>query len=66
VHNISDVFVANFSNEFEHRPIKRCVCVSALSERYLIINTNHREMYDDFEIMSADYDFLESKNRFVK
>jgi len=65
VPNISDVFIADFSNEIEHRPRKHCVCVSVSSERYVVINTNHRETYDDFEISSADYDFLESKNRFV-
>lgn len=63
--NISDVFIADFSNEFEHRPRKHCVCVSVSSERYVIINTNHREAYDDFEIRSSNYDFLKSKNRFV-
>jgi hypothetical protein len=65
VPNLSDVFIADFSNEFEHRPRKHCVCVSVSPERYVVINTYHREMYDDFEISSADYGFLEFKNRFV-
>jgi len=39
--------------------------VSISAKRYLIINTNHREIYDDFEIKSSDYNFLGSKNRFV-
>jgi hypothetical protein len=65
VSNISDVFVANFSSEFEHRSTKHCVCVSVSTDKYVIINTDHREMYDDFEIKSSDDAFLEHKNRFV-
>jgi len=65
VPNISDVFVADFSKEYERRPTKHCVCVSISVKRYVIINTNHREIYDDFEIKSSDYEFLGSENRFV-
>jgi hypothetical protein len=32
--------------------------VSAGSNRYFLINSEHREMYDDFEIKSSNYSFL--------
>jgi hypothetical protein len=65
VPNISDVFVADFSIVYKHRPTKHCVCVSVSADKYILINTDHREKYDDFEIKSSDYKFLGSKNRFV-
>jgi len=40
------------------RTTKYCVCVSAGNDRYFYINSEHREMYDDFKIKAADYDFL--------
>jgi len=63
--NISTVFVVDVSGAIEHRDTKHCVCVSVTSDKYLLINTNHREIYDDFEIKSSDYAFLKHKNRFV-
>ena len=63
--NISEVVVIDVSGTIEHRGIKHCVCVSVSAEKYLLINTNHRDMYDDFEIKSSEYAFLKPKNRFV-
>jgi hypothetical protein len=33
---------------------------------YLLINTEHRKIYDDLEIKASDYEFLGSINRFVE
>jgi hypothetical protein len=63
--NISEVFVIDVSGVIEYRDKKHCVCVSVTSDKYLLINTSHRNIYDDFEIKSADYAFLKPKNRFV-
>ena len=56
--DISDVLIINVSGEIAYRNTKHCVCISVSREKYFIINTNHREMHDDFNIKSADYDFL--------
>ena len=40
------------------RATKYCVCISAGNDRYFYINSEHREMYDDFKIKASDYDFL--------
>ncbi|MDR2593021.1 MAG: hypothetical protein LBC59_09530 [Chitinispirillales bacterium] len=63
--NISEVVVIDVSGVIEHRGTKHCVCVSVSAEKYLLINTNHRDIYDDFEIKSSEYAFLKPKNRFV-
>ena len=48
-----------------YRDTKHCVCISTTGGVYLVINTRHREMYDDFEIQSDNYGFLGGVNRFV-
>jgi uncharacterized protein (TIGR02145 family) len=63
--NISEVFVIDVSGVIEYRDKKHCVCVSVAFDKYLLINTSHREIYDDFEIKSSDYAFLKLNNRFV-
>jgi len=63
--NISDVFIINTKGTLDRRKIKYCVCVSALTGTFFYINTEHRDIYDDFEIKSSDYEFLNSTNRFV-
>lgn len=50
---------------FKYRDTKHCVCVSVSNNKFLVINSNHRDKYDDFEIKSTDYAFLNSMNRFV-
>jgi len=62
---ISDVLIIDVSGEIEHRNTKHCVCVSVSKNKYFMINTKHREMYDDFEIESSEYGFLNGVNRFV-
>lgn len=56
--NISEVFIIDVSNILPHSTTKYCICVSAGSNRYFLINSEHREMYDDFEIKSSNYSFL--------
>jgi len=55
---ISEVYVMDVSEKLEHRATKHCICISAGNGRYVLINSEHREMYDDFEIKVSDYDFL--------
>jgi hypothetical protein len=62
---ICGVFVMNVTGQVEHRETKHCICISVSQNKYFMINTDHRDMYDDFEIKSSDYEFLEGKNRFV-
>jgi len=63
--NISDVFKIKTGNSVEYRDMKWCVCVSVTKNNYLLINTHHRDMYEDFEIKASDYEFLDSIDRFV-
>jgi len=63
VPNISDVVVVE--KVIEHRKTKHCVCILVATDKYLMINTSHRDIYDDFEIESSEYVFLKSINRFV-
>jgi len=60
-----DVVVMDVKGVISHRDTKYCVCVSNLQNKYLFINTDHRTMYDDFEIKAEDYIFLNNKNRFI-
>lgn len=63
---IGDVFVIDVkdSDTISHRDTKHCVCVSVAKDKYLVINTEHREMYDDFGITVSNYPFLKI-DRFV-
>ncbi|GBU21173.1 hypothetical protein R80B4_01062 [Fibrobacteres bacterium R8-0-B4] len=63
--DISDVLITDVTRLFKHRDTKHCVCVSVSNNKFLVINSNHRDKYDDFEIKSADYAFLNSMNRLV-
>ena len=55
---ISEVYIMNVSEKLEHRTTKHCICISAGNNKYVLINSEHREMYDDFKINVSDYDFL--------
>jgi len=48
-----------------HRSRKHCVCVSVGSGLYLLVNTAHRELYNDFQIKASDYAFLSGVDRFI-
>jgi len=63
--DISDVFIIDVSGKIGYRNTKHCVCISVSREKFFLINTSHREMYDDFNIKSSDYDFLGGIDRFV-
>jgi len=56
--NISEVICMDLSKIMPERTNKYCVCISAGDGKYFIINSNSREMYDDFKIEACDYDFL--------
>jgi len=57
--------IIDVSGKIGYRSSKHCVCISVSGDKYFLINTSHREMYDDFEIKSSDYGFLGGINRFV-
>jgi hypothetical protein len=59
--NISDVNVMDVKGKVEHRDTKYCVCISTgdNKDRYFLIDSKSRKMYDDFEIKKSVYDFLE-------
>jgi len=56
--NISEVFIMDVSSILPHRKKKHCICVSAGGNKYFLINSEHREMYDDFKISASNYSFL--------
>lgn len=62
---IADVFVMQVGNQIEHRETKHCICIATSQNKYFIINTEHREIYDDFKISATDYDFLKGLDRYV-
>ena len=59
--NAMDVFGVIEKPGKEKTLEKYCVCISVgkNSDKYFYINSQHREMYDDFGIKASDYDFLE-------
>jgi hypothetical protein len=62
---ISDVLIIDVTGKINYRGSKHCVCISVSGDKYFLINTDHREIYDDFEIKSSDYVFLDGTDRFV-
>jgi hypothetical protein len=54
--NISEVYIIDVSKIMPHRTTKYGICVSAGENRYFLINSDHREIYDDLKI--SNYDFL--------
>lgn len=62
---IGNVFVVDVADVIEHRDRKHCICISVADNKYLVINTEHREIYDDFGIKASDYPFLQGVDRFV-
>jgi hypothetical protein len=62
---IGDVFIIDVADKVSYRGTKHCICISVTNDKYLVIDTQHREIYDDFEIKAKDYPFLKKVNRFV-
>lgn len=62
--SISEVILMDVSKIMPERAEKYCVCISAGDGKYFYINSEHREIYDDFEIKSSDYSFL-SRDSYV-
>lgn len=62
---IADVFVIDVGDQIEHRDTKHCICIATSQNKYFLINTMHREMYDDFQISASSYPFLKGVDRFV-
>ena len=62
---ICSIWLVNVSGLFPHRNTKQAVCVSVTGNRYLVINTEHRQMYDDFCIKSSEYPFLGGTDRYI-
>ena len=63
--DLFDVVIMNVEEIMPYRDTKHCICVSISKEKYLMINTDHRRMYDDFKIESQNYPFLNNRDRFI-
>ena len=63
--SVRSVYLVNVAGLLKHRDTKYCVCVSVGAGKYLFINTEHREHYDDFQINAKNYDFLAGVDRFL-
>ncbi len=62
---IGNVFIVDVSGIINYRDTKHCICISVAQDKYLVINTEHRAIYDDFKILATDYPFLQDKDRYV-
>jgi hypothetical protein len=62
---ISDVYIIDVTDNVEHRKTKHCICISVAKNKCLLINTENRGIYNELEISSENYNFLNGKNRFV-
>lgn len=62
---IADVFVMDVGGQIEHRDRKHCVCIATAQDKYFVINTQHRAIYDDFPLRARDYEFLKGEDRYV-
>ena len=62
---ICSIWLVDVSGLFPYRNTKQAVCISVAGNRYLVINTEHRQMYDDFCIKSSEYPFLDGTDRYV-
>jgi len=63
--DIKGIYVADVSDTVPHRNTKHCVCVSVGRGKYLLINTHHRPMYEDFILKASNYGFLNGLDRFL-
>ena len=63
--NLFDVVIMNVEGIIQYRDTKHCICISILNNKYFVINTDHRQMYDDFKIEAKNYPFLNAKDRFI-
>jgi len=63
---VSDVNRMSTKNVVAHRDEKYCVCISTGNgkDKYFLIDSKSRKMYDDFEIKAEEYDFL-SKDSYI-
>jgi len=64
---VSDVNIMDVEGKVDYRDTKYCVCIYSKEDKdkYLFINTESREMYDDFQIKCSRYAFLGQKDRYV-
>ena len=53
------------SSILPHCKDKYGICVSASNGKYFLINSEHRKMYDDFEIDTSEYSFLTKERSFI-
>jgi hypothetical protein len=62
---IRGVYIADVRGIVSRRDSKHCVCVSISDKKYLLINTFHGEIYDDFLLPLSRYDFLIDRDRYL-
>jgi hypothetical protein len=55
----------DLSSILPHCKDKYGICVSASNGKYFLINSEHRRMYDDFEINTSEYSFLTKERSFI-
>ena len=60
---IGGVFIIEVSGIVPSRDVKAGVCICISGNKYLLINTKHRDMYDDFSI--EGYGFLKGEKRYI-
>ncbi|MCL1957502.1 MAG: hypothetical protein FWF63_09285 [Fibromonadales bacterium] len=58
VPKISEVYIIDVSKILPHCETKYCICITTGINKYFLINSENREMYDTFEINASDYKFL--------
>jgi len=58
VPKISDVYIIDVSKILPHCETKYCICITTGINKYFLINTENRKIYDTFEISASDYSFL--------
>jgi hypothetical protein len=58
VPQISDVYIIDVSKILPHCETKYCICITTGINKYFLINSENRKIYDTFEISASDYSFL--------
>jgi len=55
---ISEVYIIDVSKILPHCKTKYCICITTGINKYFLINSENRKMYDTFKINVSDYSFL--------
>jgi len=58
VPQISEVYIIDVSKILPHCETKYCICITTGINKYFLINSENRKMYDTFKISASCYSFL--------